>query len=40
MLWWSGSLAEQSVVTTAIAGVIVGLLWYWLYDRFSKRTER
>lgn len=36
MLWWSGSLDQHTVLITVIMGVIAGLLWYLLFDRFSK----
>jgi hypothetical protein len=36
MLWWSGSFDQHTVLITVIMGVIAGLLWYLLFDRFSK----
>ena len=33
MLWWSGSRDLQAAITTVIAGVIAGVLWYLLFDK-------
>jgi hypothetical protein len=39
MLWWSPSIDVQTVVVAVIAGVIAGLLMYWLFDKFSGRLR-
>lgn len=39
MLWWSPSIDVPTVVVTVIAGVIAGLLMYWLFDKFSGRLR-
>jgi Co/Zn/Cd efflux system component len=39
MLWWSSSINGQTIVVAAIAGVIAGVLIYWLFDKFSGRLR-
>jgi len=39
MLWWSPAIDVQTVVVAVIAGVIAGLLMYWLFDKFSGRLR-
>ena len=38
-LWWAASIDLQTVVVTVIAGVIAGLLMYWVFDKFSGRLR-
>ncbi|HUD86596.1 MAG TPA: hypothetical protein VMR17_09090 [Xanthobacteraceae bacterium] len=40
MLWWSASFDLQNVLITVIMGVIAGLLWHLLFDRFNKLFNR
>ncbi len=40
MLWWSDSFDLHNVLITVIMGVIAGLLWYLLFDRFNKLFNR
>jgi hypothetical protein len=35
MLWKAPSINLQTVIMALIAGVVVGLLMYWLFDKFS-----
>jgi hypothetical protein len=35
MLWRAPSINLQTVIMALIAGVVVGLLMYWLFDKFS-----
>jgi branched-subunit amino acid transport protein len=39
MLWRSASIDLQTVVVAVIAGVIAGLLMYWVFDKFSGRLR-
>jgi uncharacterized membrane protein len=38
MVFRSPSISLQTVVVAAITGVIAGLLMYWLYDKFARRS--
>ena len=37
LLWRAPSIDLQTVITTVIAGAIVGGLMYWLFDKFRAR---
>jgi hypothetical protein len=37
MVWRAPSIDLRTVITAVIAGVIVGGLMYWLFDKFSAR---
>ena len=39
LLWRSPSIDLQTVIVAVIAGAIVGLLMYWLFDKFSGRLR-
>jgi hypothetical protein len=39
MLFRSASIDLQAVIVACIAGVIVGLLVYWVFDMFSGRLR-
>jgi hypothetical protein len=39
MLWWSTSIDLETVIVTSIAGVIAGVLMYWVFDKFSTRLR-
>jgi F0F1-type ATP synthase assembly protein I len=36
-LRWSASIDAQTIVIAGIEGIVVGLLMYWLFDKFSGR---
>jgi F0F1-type ATP synthase assembly protein I len=36
-LRWSATIDTQTVVIAVIEGIVVGLLMYWLFDKFSGR---
>ncbi len=36
MMWWESPLGTVGYVTLAISGVVVGLLWYWLYGKWAR----
>lgn len=38
-LFWSSTIDLQTVVATGITGIIAGLLFYWLFDKFSGRLR-
>lgn len=37
MLWWAPSIGLDTVIIAVFAGLIAGLLMYWLFDKFSGR---
>jgi hypothetical protein len=39
MLFRSAAIDLQAVIVACIAGVIVGLLVYWVFDMFSGRLR-
>jgi len=36
MMWWNGPLDLPSFVVLAVAGVVAGLIWYWLYGKWFR----
>lgn len=37
MWWWSAPLDLAGYIIFGVAGVIAGLLWYWLFGKWMRR---